>query len=128
MQYLESLIIPNLSFKAQMPWIVDALSYINLHYDEDIMLNDVAQAISLSAGYLSRVFKSETGYSFKEYIHRVRIEKAKELIASTNMKYYEIAEKVGYKEYKYFATYFNKLCGCSAKEYRNKCLKDTMPD
>lgn len=128
MQYLESLIIPNLPFKAQMPRIVDALSYINLHYDEDIMLHDVAQAISLSDGYLSRVFKAETGYSFKEYIHRVRIDKAKELIAATNMKYYEIAEKVGYKEYKYFATYFNKLCGCSAKEYRNKCIKDAMPD
>lgn len=128
MQYLESLILPNLPVKSQVPQITDALTYINIHYDDDILLNDVASAVSLSAGYLSRIFKTETGYSFKEYVHHVRINKAKELIASTNLKYYEIAEKVGYKEYKYFAAYFNKLCGCSAKEYRNKCSTSAMPD
>lgn len=128
MQYLESLILPNLSFKSQIPQIADALTYINIHYAEDILLNDVALAVSLSAGYLSRIFKTETGYSFKEYVHHIRIEKAKELITSTNLKYYEIAEKVGYKEYKYFAAYFNKLCGCSAKEYRNKYNKTITSD
>ena len=128
MQYLESLVIPNAPFRSQMPQIADALSYIHIHYAEDIRLNDVARSIALSAGYLSRVFKTETGYSFTEYIHRVRIDKAKELISSTNLKYYEIAEKVGYKDYKYFAAYFNKYCGCSAKEYKNKCHKNPKLD
>lgn len=127
-QYLESLIMPSVPFRSQMPQIADALSYIHMHYDEEIRLNDVARSIGLSAGYLSRVFKTETGYSFTEYIHRVRIDKAKELIASTNLKYYEIAERVGYKDYKYFAAYFNKYCGCSAKEYKNKCHKSTKSD
>lgn len=128
MQYLESLAMPNVPVRSQMPQITDALDYINLHYDEDLLLNDVARKIGLSAGYLSRIFKSETGYSFKEYVHHVRIEKAKELIVSTNLKYYEIAEKTGYKEYKYFAAYFNKLCGCSAKEYRSRHAKGASPD
>lgn len=117
---LKSLAKPNSSPKSQMPQIIDALAYINENYGNDLRLEDIANQISLSAGYLSRIFKSETGYSFTEWINRVRIEKAKELISKTDLKYYEIAERVGYKDYKYFAAYFNKFCGCSAKEYKNK--------
>lgn len=94
-----------------------ALQYIKEHFTEDLYLEDVSKAVFLSAGYLSRIFKGETGYSFKEYIHKLRIEKAQQLICQTNYKYYEIAEIVGYKNYKYFSAYFNKITGCSAKEY-----------
>ena len=53
----------------------------------------------------------------------MRIEKAKELILQTDYKYYEIAEMVGYKNYKYFSSYFNKITGYSAREYRHKNQK-----
>jgi YesN/AraC family two-component response regulator len=99
-----------------------ALDYINRNYDKELKLADVAKAAYLSTGYLSRIFKAETGYSFKEWLNRVRIEKAKELIRSSDLKYYEIAELVGYKDYKYFSAYFSKLCGISAKEYKMKSL------
>lgn len=99
-----------------------ALEYINRHYDQDLKLADVAKAAYLSTGYLSRIFKNETGYSFKEWLNRVRIDKAKELILSSDLKYYEIAERVGYKDYKYFSAYFSKLCGLSAKEYKMQNL------
>ncbi|HIU74738.1 MAG TPA: response regulator [Candidatus Pelethocola excrementipullorum] len=95
-----------------------ALAYIGEHFTEDLYLEDVAKEVYLSPGYLCRIFKSETGYSFKEYIHKLRIEKAQEMIRESDYKYYEIAEKVGYKNYKYFSSYFNKITGCSAKEYR----------
>ncbi len=100
--------------------INQALLFISEHFTEDIYLEDVAKAAYLSAGYLSRIFKSETGYSFKEYIHKLRIEKAQHLICETSLKHYEIAEAVGYKDYKYFSVYFNKITGCSAKEYRTQ--------
>ncbi len=105
---------------SQKPQITAALNYISENYDKDLRLSDVSRRIFLSEGYLSRIFKAETGYSFTEWLHHVRIEKAKELIAHSDLKYYEIAEKVGYKDYKYFSAYFNKLCGCSAKEYKNR--------
>lgn len=95
-----------------------ALSYIWEHYTEDLYLEDVAKEVFLSPGYLCRIFKGETGYSFKEYIHKLRIEKAQQLIRESDDKYYVIAEKVGYKNYKYFSSYFSKITGCSAKEYR----------
>jgi len=99
-----------------------ALDYISRHYDKDLKLADVAKSAYLSTGYLSRIFKSETGYSFKEWLNRVRIDKAKELILHSDLKYYEIAERVGYKDYKYFSAYFSKLCGFSAKEYKMQNL------
>lgn len=99
--------------------ITPALAYIKEHYMEDIHLEDAARAAYLSTGYLSRIFKNMTGYSFKEYLHRQRIFHAQELILHTDYKYYEIAEMTGYKDYKYFSSYFSKITGCSAKEYRH---------
>ena len=94
-----------------------ALAYIAEHYAEDMKLEDVANAVYLSPGYLSRIFRQNCGYSFKEWVHKVRIEKAQELLKTGNYKYYEIAELVGYKDYKYFAAYFSKYTGCSASSF-----------
>ncbi len=102
---------------SQMP---PALAYMKEHYADDLHLEDVAKVVYLSPGYFCRIFKRATGYSFKEYLHYLRIEKAKELITKTDYKYYEIAEMVGYKNYKYFSSYFSKLTGCSAREYRQR--------
>lgn len=117
---LKSLITPADTQDSQKPQITAALNFIKDNYDKDLRLEDVAQKVYLSVGYLSRIFKTEAGCSFTEYLHRIRIEKAKELILQTNLKYYEIAEKTGYKDYKYFSAYFNKICGCSAKEYKQR--------
>lgn len=100
--------------------IQDVLAYMKKNFTEDLHLEDVAKIVYLSPGYFCRIFKKATGYSFKEYLHQLRIEKAKELILHTDYKYYEIAEMVGYKNYKYFSSYFNKITGYSAREYRHK--------
>lgn len=117
---VKSLVFPPAKTDAKNPQIIEALEYIDKNYSKDLKLEDVAKNVALSSGYLSRIFKSETGYSFTEWMNKVRIDKAKELIAQTDLKYYEIAEKVGYNDYKYFSSYFNKLCGCSAKEYKHR--------
>lgn len=127
-EYIKTLAKPSTVLKSQMPQIADTLAYINENYNKDLRLEDVAKEVALSVGYLSRIFKAETGYSFKEWINRVRIEKAKKLITTTDLKYYEVAERVGYKDYKYFAAYFNKFCNCSAKEYKAKHRCSTTPD
>jgi two-component system response regulator YesN len=115
---IANLAIPSSNASVSHSQINAALQYISEHYTEDLYLEDVAKAVYLSTGYLSRIFKGKTGYSFKEYIHKLRILKAQQLICQTSLKYYEIAEKVGYKNYKYFSSYFSKISGCSAKEYR----------
>lgn len=117
-ELLLSLAKPNMETDYKNVQFAAALDYISQNYNKDLKLTDVAKAVYISTGYLSRIFKSETGYSFKEWVNRIRIEKAKELILNSDLKYYEIAERVGYKDYKYFSAYFSKLCGVSAKEYK----------
>lgn len=114
---LISLFLPAPSESNTASQLQDALDYMKQHFAEDLYLEDVAKIVYLSPGYFCRVFKKTTGYSFKEYLHYLRIEKAKELIEHTDYKYYEIAEIVGYKNYKYFSSYFSKIVGCSAREY-----------
>ncbi|MDO4260738.1 MAG: response regulator [Eubacteriales bacterium] len=104
-----------------------ALDYMKKNFKEDLHLEDVAKIVYLSPGYFCRIFKKTTGYSFKEYLHRLRIEKAKELILQKDYKYYEIAEMVGYKNYKYFSSYFNKITGYSAREYRQISMEPPKP-
>lgn len=120
---LSSLAAPHPHVSQDAPQTAPAISYINEHYMEDIRLEDAARAAFLSTGYLSRIFKNMTGHSFKEYLHQQRILHAQELILNTDYKYYEIAELVGYKDYKYFSAYFSKIAGCSAKEYKQNHRK-----
>lgn len=115
---LDSLSEPKTSSPASFD---SALAYIAEHFDEDMKLEDVANAVYLSPGYLSRIFRQNCGYSFKEWVHKVRIEKAQALLKTGQYKYYEIAELVGYKDYKYFAAYFSKYTGCSASSFLRKC-------
>lgn len=122
LELVKSLTLPVPSAASSNTQIETAITYMKAHFSGDLYLDDVAKAVFLSPGYLCRIFKSETGYSFKEYLHKLRIEKAQQLILDTDYKYYEIAEMVGYKNYKYFSSYFNKITGCSAKEYRQANL------
>ena len=57
------------------------------------------------------------GVNFNEYLNQVRIRKAKELLREPDAVIYEVAEKTGFSDYKYFTKVFKKLCGCSPSEY-----------
>jgi YesN/AraC family two-component response regulator len=98
--------------------IKNILNFISNNCEHDLMLADVAAAVYISPSYLTRLLKTKTGYSFNEWLHVIRIAKAKELLENSNLLHYEIAEKVGYSSYKIFSEYFNKITGCSARNYR----------
>lgn len=104
-------------FKGKRTIIQIALRYIEENYDKDISLAAVAKAAYVTPNYLSRVFKEEMNANFVDWLNQVRIGKAKDLLAFTGLKTYEIAEKVGYKDYKYFSAMFKKLTGYSPKDY-----------
>ena len=95
-----------------------AAAYIAEHYREDLSLDAVAQAIYVSASYLSGCFPQTMGMGFVEYIHHTRIEHAKGLLLNTNLKIYQVAEQVGYRDHKYFSQIFKKLTKSSPGEYR----------
>lgn len=100
--------------------ITDAKRYIGEHYGlSEFSLNMIAAHIGISPSYFSSIFKQETGQSFVEYLTKVRIEKACELLRCTTLRTSEIGEKVGYNDPHYFSATFKKVMGTSPKEYKN---------
>ncbi|WP_105618825.1 response regulator [Vallitalea okinawensis] len=88
--------------------------------DPNYSLQDICNTLYLSTSYFSKIFKSETGKTFKEYLTHLRLERAKDLLLSTSYKTYEIAEKVGYKDAHYFSYLFKKNTGYTTKAFRNQ--------
>ena len=103
------------------PQILKAQAYIKTHInDYGINLNCVADFINMSPNYFSTLFSQETGQTFIEYLTKLRINKACELLTTTNLKPIDISLEVGYQDSHYFSTLFKKETGCTPKEYRNK--------
>ncbi|MDO4298211.1 MAG: AraC family transcriptional regulator [Lachnospiraceae bacterium] len=96
----------------------DILLFIQNHYAEDITLDQIARTVELSRTYVSGLFKKELGVNLTNYITNYRIEKAKELLRETNLKSYEIAEKVGFLDESYFSRSFKKVTGMSPNAYK----------
>lgn len=94
--------------------------YIQLNYAQNLSLQEISQHVYLSSTYLSFLFKSVTGETYIDYLKNVRIEKAKELLKRLDLKVYEVAERVGYNDYKYFTLQFKKMVGLSPKEFRER--------
>lgn len=100
------------------------VEYIDTNYaNEKMSLQDLCRHVLMSTSYFSLVFKQHTGETFIEYLTRVRISKAKELLNNSTLKLYEIAEKVGYKDPNYFSMLFKKHTGITPKDYRDHQLK-----
>lgn len=89
-------------------------------YDETMSLNALAEHMGLSTGYLSGLFKKEFGQSFKEYVLSKRLDQAKILMLSSNMKNYEIGEAIGITDANYFSAMFKKHIGMSPNAFRKQ--------
>lgn len=98
--------------------IQKTIMYIKKNYQNDLTTELVANYVGKTPNYFSHLFKKELGISFSEYLNRVRISKAKELILNSNLLIYEIGEKVGYHDYFYFSQVFKRIEGYPPTEYR----------
>nr|WP_301335078.1 AraC family transcriptional regulator [Holtiella tumoricola] len=96
----------------------EALAYIKSNYEKDLNMAMVSNHISMNYSFFSQTFKEYTGMSFVNYIKDVRINKAKELLESTNKKVAEIGYAVGYENEKHFMKVFRSVTGISPTEYR----------
>lgn len=97
----------------------EAEQFISRNYmNAELTLSDVCGHLFLSISYFSTLFKQHTGATFVEYLTRLRIEKAKELLVVTAHKTYEIASLVGYGDPHYFSVIFKRHTGKTPKEYR----------
>ena len=110
----------NAGRKAKNKYVEQAVQQIREHYQEDINISTVAVELEISEGYLSRVFKKETDYTFTSYLTLYRMKKAMTLLKDCRVKVYEVAEQVGYSDTAYFSAQFKKVTGISPSEYQDR--------
>lgn len=100
--------------------IEKAILYIRDNYDKDISLNDVAEVVNISPYYFSKLFKEEKGTNFIDYITKIRIERAKELLKDPERSIKEVCVLSGYANPNYFSRIFKKQEGITPTEFREK--------
>ena len=98
-----------------------AKSYIQNNYSRDISLDEVSHTVNISPYYFSKIFKEDVGEGFVEYLTKIRMDKAKELLTTTECSMKEICSMVGYADPNYFSRSFKKNVGVTPTEY--KCEK-----
>ncbi|MGG1519312.1 response regulator [Paenibacillus oryzisoli] len=88
-------------------------------YMENLTIARLSEEVFLSPNYISLIFKQETGENITEYVTKVRMEAAKELLKDNDLKILEVAEMVGYENATYFSTVFKKYTGIHPQKYRS---------
>lgn len=96
-----------------------AKKYIESNFAKEISLDELSQHVSMSTFYFSRIFSKVEGMSFKDYLIKIRMEKAKSLLRQGNKSIKQIALEVGYVDQNYFSKAFKKYTNVSPKEYIN---------
>ena len=114
----EKIVDTNNKMDSTKDTIRKAIAYIDQHLKDELTLKDVAAHIHLNPSYFSVLFKEQANLNFSEYVTRRRIQRAKELVISTNLPINEIAEEVGYKTSKYFIKIFKENEDMTPSAYR----------
>lgn len=96
--------------------------YIDRNFCREIKLSLFAERYFLSKEYLSKLFKEQFGFNIYEYVLKVRMEKARELLANPGIKVLAIAKYLGYKDNNYFSRAFKTYYGIAPTEYRDNLL------
>lgn len=102
--------------------ISKAKEYIRDNIYRDISQEETASHLYISSSYLSRMFRKQTGENFLQYVTRVKMETAIELLKDPQYKTYQVCEKLGYKTPRYFSRLFRAHTGMNPSEYRGKVL------
>lgn len=99
--------------KKVRPEIAVLKQYISCHIEENLSLGDAARICGISRTYFSSLFKKETGENFSDYLNRMKMEKARELMLFQNIRVNEAAYRVGFNDESYFSKLFHKYMGTS---------------
>lgn len=98
--------------------IQEAKDYIIKNYNKEIGLNEISERFFINPYYFSHLFKKKTGETFQNYLISLRVERAKKLLEETDLKIYEVCEKVGYTDTNHFIKVFARIVGMKPGEYK----------
>ena len=96
------------------------LAYVNEHFKEEISREQLSEMFFFDPDYITKIFKKETGFSYKNYVIEKRLSLAKKLLTETDYSIHDIALHVGYDNYSYFTRLFKKSFGMTPVEFRNQ--------
>ena len=97
-----------------------AKEFILQHQSEDLTLTKVAKAVNISEFYFCKMFKKFTGLNFTEYLCRIRIERARQLLLNPNLRISEIAFEVGFQSLTHFNRVFKNVYGLVVSQLSHK--------
>ena len=98
--------------------IPESLKFIESHYNEDISMDEVAKQVNVSYHYFSKIFKTQMGKSFTDYLTDLRIEKSMKMLQTTPLSIKEISSEIGYNDPNYYCKIFKKVTGVTPTEFR----------
>ncbi len=107
-------------FYSQSPIVMLMKKYIDSHLADDLSLQNLADVFHFNPSYLSRLYKTVTGTNLSDYVFNMRIEESKRMLADSNIRIKDIAERVGYDSSKSFARLFKRSQGVTPQEYRRR--------
>lgn len=102
------------------PVVNQMLSYLNEHFSEDLSLKALSRQFYMHPNYLSQYFKDKTGMNYNAYLNALRIERARQLLLTSALSVGEIAQQVGYSDYRVFSKKFHAAVGETPSGYRKK--------
>ncbi|WP_168119057.1 helix-turn-helix domain-containing protein [Paenibacillus sp. HB172176] len=108
--------------------VQQVIHYMHENYKEDISLESISQQYNISKSYFSTLFKENTGNNFKDYLNRIRVDQAKLMLRTTELKIREITERVGYSDPTPFIRIFKKYVGTTPTEYRDIHFESNVSD
>jgi AraC-like DNA-binding protein/ligand-binding sensor protein len=107
---------------SEPPAITRAKQYLHDHHAEDLSLQQVARAVNTSSFYFCKLFRRVTGLNYTDYLARLRIDQAKNLLMNPNLRVCEIAYEVGFQSLTHFNRVFKRIVGRSPTAYRDQLL------
>lgn len=96
------------------------LEYVEKNFARDIRLDDMADLVKMSKCSFCRLFKRSTSMTFSEWVNLLRLEKAKQLLLSSDSYIFQVAHRAGFRSVNYFRILFRRHFGCSAREYKDR--------
>ena len=117
----------NVSFPSSFQ-LRDTISYIETHYSENLTMTSTAAHFNLSTTYFCAQFKKKSGRSFVEYLNEYRVERAKELLATTDQCIYMVAENVGFRDANYFSKVFKKITRSTPENFKKELSQQERPE
>ncbi len=105
--------------------VTRVLKYLHQNFDQTISLESVSKFFYIDKSYLCKLFKKHTAENFNDYLMKLRINRAKELLKNPEYNVSIVSTKVGYTDYSYFGQVFKKTVGMTPSEYRKSLINNT---